>query len=61
MSRDEIYLKENMEDSIKMFFLEEKEDDEVIGIDFFLKNEIVVICVVVVDKFFLENVEVKNE
>lgn len=61
VSRDEIHLKENMEDSIKMPSLEEKEDDEAIGIDFSLKNETVAICVVAADKSLLENAEAKNE
>ncbi|XP_030877817.1 zinc finger protein 462-like [Leptonychotes weddellii] len=61
VSREEIHLKESVEDSIKMPSIEEKEDDEAIGIDFSLKNETVAICVVAADKSLLENAEAKNE
>lgn len=61
MSREEIHLKESVEDSIKMPSIEEKENDEAIGIDFSLKNETVAICVVAADKSLLENAEAKNE
>lgn len=61
MSREEIHLKESVEDSIKMPSIEEKEDDEAIGIDFSLKNETVAICVVAADRSLLENAEAKNE
>lgn len=60
MSREEIHLKDNV-DSIKMPSIEEKEDDEAVGIDFSLKNETVAICVVAADKSLLENAEAKNE
>lgn len=50
-----------MEDSIEMPSIEEKEDDEAIGIDFSLKNEPVAICVVAADKSLLENAEAKKE
>lgn len=59
--RDEIHAKEMVEDSITMPSIEEKEDDEPIGIDFSLKNETVAICVVAADKSLLENAEAKNE
>ncbi|XP_037008539.1 zinc finger protein 462 isoform X1 [Artibeus jamaicensis] len=61
VSREEIHLKESVQDSIKMPSIEEKEDDEAIGIDFSLKNETVAICVVAADKSLLENAEAKNE
>nr|XP_020752403.1 zinc finger protein 462 [Odocoileus virginianus texanus] len=61
VSREEIHLKGNVEDSIKMPSIEEKEDDEAIGIDFSLKNEPVAICVVAADKSLLENAEAKKE
>jgi len=61
VSREEIHLKGNMEDSIKMPSIEEKEDDETIGIDFSLKDEPVAICVVAADKSLLENAEAKKE
>ncbi|XP_045878520.1 zinc finger protein 462 isoform X5 [Meles meles] len=61
VSREEIHLKESVEDSIKMPSIEEKEDDEAIGIDFSLKSETVAICVVAADKSLLENAEAKNE
>lgn len=61
VSREEIHLKENVEDSIKMPSIEEKEDDEAIGIDFSLQNETVAICVVAADKSLLENAEAKKE
>ncbi|XP_032020695.1 zinc finger protein 462 isoform X5 [Hylobates moloch] len=61
MSREEIHPKEIMENSIKMPSIEEKEDDEAIGIDFSLKNETVAICVVTADKSLLENAEAKKE
>lgn len=61
MSREEIHLKESVEDSIKVPSIEEKEDDEAIGIDFSLKNETVAICVVAADKSLLENAEAKKE
>lgn len=60
VSREEIHLKDNV-DSIKMPSIEEKEDDEAVGIDFSLKNETVAICVVAADKSLLENAEAKNE
>ncbi|XP_037707174.1 zinc finger protein 462 isoform X6 [Choloepus didactylus] len=61
MSREEIHPKESVEDSIKMPSIEEKEDDDTIGIDFSLKNETVAICVVAADKSLLENAEAKKE
>lgn len=61
VSREETHLKGNMEDSIKMSSIEEKEDDGTIGIDFSLKNEPVAICVVAADKSLLENAEAKKE
>ncbi|XP_030681215.1 zinc finger protein 462 isoform X4 [Nomascus leucogenys] len=61
MSREEIHPKEIMENSVKMPSIEEKEDDEAIGIDFSLKNETVAICVVTADKSLLENAEAKKE
>ncbi|XP_036891965.1 zinc finger protein 462 isoform X4 [Sturnira hondurensis] len=61
VSREEIHLKESVQDSIKMPSIEEKEDDEAIGIDFSLKSETVAICVVAADKSLLENAEAKNE
>lgn len=61
MSREEIHLKESVEDSIKMPSIEEKEDDQTVGIDFSLKNETVAICVVAADKSLLDNAEAKNE
>ncbi|XP_032096170.1 zinc finger protein 462 isoform X2 [Sapajus apella] len=61
VSREEIHSKEIMENSVKMPSIEEKEDDEAIGIDFSLKNETVAICVVTADKSLLENAEAKNE
>ncbi|KAJ1059125.1 hypothetical protein K5549_007926 [Capra hircus] len=61
VSREETHLKGNMEDSIKMPSIEEKEDDVTIGIDFSLKNEPVAICVVAADKSLLENAEAKKE
>lgn len=61
VSREETHLKGNMEDSIKMPSIEEKEDDGTIGIDFSLKNEPVAICVVAADKSLLENAEAKKE
>ncbi|XP_047279635.1 zinc finger protein 462 isoform X4 [Homo sapiens] len=61
VSREEIHPKEIMENSVKMPSIEEKEDDEAIGIDFSLKNETVAICVVTADKSLLENAEAKKE
>lgn len=61
VSREEIHLKDSMEDSIKMPSIEEKEADEAIGIDFSLKNETVAICVVAADRSLLENAEAKKE
>nr|XP_030714975.1 zinc finger protein 462 isoform X6 [Globicephala melas] len=61
VSQEEIHLKDSMEDSIKVPSIEEKEDDEAIGIDFSLKNEPVAICVVAADKSLLENAEAKKE
>ncbi|KAM8803798.1 zinc finger protein 462 isoform 3-T6 [Rhynchonycteris naso] len=61
VSKEEIHLKESVQDSIKMPSIEEKEDDEAIGIDFSLKNETVAICVVAADKSLLENAEAKKE
>ncbi|XP_033287142.2 zinc finger protein 462 isoform X6 [Orcinus orca] len=61
VSQEEIHLKASMEDSIKVPSMEEKEDDEAIGIDFSLKNEPVAICVVAADKSLLENAEAKKE
>ncbi|XP_054219433.1 zinc finger protein 462 isoform X4 [Homo sapiens] len=61
VSREEILPKEIMENSVKMPSIEEKEDDEAIGIDFSLKNETVAICVVTADKSLLENAEAKKE
>ncbi|XP_054376386.2 zinc finger protein 462 isoform X6 [Pongo abelii] len=61
VSREEIHPKEIMENSVKMPSIEEKEDDEAIGIDFSLKNETVAICVVTADKSLLENEEAKKE
>uniref|UniRef100_A0A2K5ERC8 Zinc finger protein 462 n=1 Tax=Aotus nancymaae TaxID=37293 RepID=A0A2K5ERC8_AOTNA len=61
VSREEIHSKEIMENSVKMPSIEEKEDDEAIGIDFSLKNDTVAICVVTADKSLLENAEAKNE
>ncbi|EPY84061.1 zinc finger protein 462-like protein [Camelus ferus] len=61
VSREEIHLKETMEDSIKMPSIEEKDDDESMGIDFSLKTETVAICVVAADESLLENAEAKKE
>lgn len=61
VSREEIHPKEIIENSVKMPSIEEKEDDEAIGIDFSLKNETVAICVVTADKSLLENAEAKKE
>ncbi|XP_065735359.1 zinc finger protein 462 isoform X2 [Phocoena phocoena] len=61
VSQEEIHLKDSMEDSIQVPSIEEKEDDEAIGIDFSLKNEPVAICVVAADKSLLENAEAKKE
>ncbi|XP_023058051.1 zinc finger protein 462 isoform X2 [Piliocolobus tephrosceles] len=61
VNREEIHPKEIMENSVKMPSIEEKEDDEAIGIDFSLKNETVAICVVTADKSLLENAETKKE
>lgn len=59
--REEIHPKEMVEDSLTMPSIEEKEDDEPIGIDFSLRNETVAICVVAADKSLLENAEAKKE
>lgn len=59
VSREEIHLKESVQDSLKMPSIEEKEDS--IGIDFSLKNETVAICVVAADRSLLENAEAKKE
>ncbi|XP_076997270.1 zinc finger protein 462 isoform X3 [Tamandua tetradactyla] len=61
VSREEIHPKDSMEDSVKVPSIDEKEDDEAIGIDFSLKDETVAICVVAADKSLLENAEAKNE
>lgn len=61
MSREEIHLQESVQDSIKMPSIEEKEDDEALGIDFSLKNETVAICVVAADRSLLENAEAEKE
>lgn len=61
VSREEIHPKDMLEDSMKVPSLEEKEDDDPIGIDFSLKNETVAICVIAADKSLLENTEAKNE
>lgn len=41
--------------------IEEKEDDEALGIDFSLKSETVAICVVAADRSLLENAEAEKE
>ncbi|XP_059513553.1 zinc finger protein 462 isoform X2 [Myotis daubentonii] len=61
VSREEIHLQESVQDSIKMPSIEEKEDDEALGIDFSLKNETVAICVVAADRSLLENAEAEKE
>nr|KAF6434882.1 zinc finger protein 462 [Molossus molossus] len=61
VSREEIHLKESVQDSIQMPSIEEKEDDEAIGLDFPLKSETVAICVVAADRSLLENAEAKKE
>ncbi|XP_027628477.1 zinc finger protein 462 isoform X5 [Tupaia chinensis] len=61
VSREEMHPKEIVEDNDKMPSIEEKEDDEAIGLDFSLKNETVAICVVAADKSLLETAEAKNE
>ncbi|ELK24562.1 Zinc finger protein 462 [Myotis davidii] len=61
VSREEIHLQESAQDSIQMPSIEEKEDDEALGIDFSLKNETVAICVVAADRSLLENAEAEKE
>ncbi|EPQ03688.1 Zinc finger protein 462 [Myotis brandtii] len=61
VSREEIHLPESVQDSIKMPSIEEKEDDEALGIDFSLKNETVAICVVAADRSLLEKAEAEKE
>lgn len=61
VSREEIQLQESVQDSVKMPCIEEKEDDEALGIDFSLKSETVAICVVAADRSLLEDAEAEKE
>ncbi|KAM5299960.1 zinc finger protein 462 isoform 2-T2 [Ctenodactylus gundi] len=61
VSREDLHPKDMVEDSVQMPSIEEKEDDEPLGIDFSLKSETVAICVVTADKSLLESAEANNE